>query len=211
MLLGMSKKVRRPTHDRYGVDKKAGAVEPPAPAVSETRLNIVIKLPAIKQLKKGLLPILAATAIVLVIVGYWLFKPSHKHNPSTTLGQSIAKLVSIPAYYPQNLPNGYTYNKDAKAIKVNVLYFSVTGPGNQTFYVSQQSVPASFDFVGFDKKFLNPDNFSTDAGSTIAGQVGANMIGSVLTDKNTWIIINTGSTSSLTELETVARSLERAQ
>jgi len=142
--------------------------------------------------------------------GYAYFRPSHPPKKSTPLGQSISQLVSIPAYYPQNLPSGYSYNNDARTIKTNVLYLSVTGPGKQTFYITQQSVPASFDFVGFDKKFLNPDNFSSDAGSAIAGQVGANLIGSIQTNKNTWIIINSAGTNSLTELETVARSFELA-
>jgi len=210
MLLSMSKKGRRSTFDRYGVDQTAGIVE--SAAVTETRPNPVARLSVGKQFKKGLLPAaIVIVVVVLTVVGYFLFKPSHKPNPSTALGQSIAKLVSIPAYYPQNLPAGYTYNNDARTIKANVLYFSVTGPGSQAFYVTQQPVPASFDFVGFDKKFLNPENFSTDAGSSIAGPVGANLIGSILTNKNTWIIINSQGTNSLTELETVVRSLEYAQ
>ncbi len=210
MLLGMSKKGKRSTFDRYGVDQTAGVVQPVAEA--KKRPAVAARLAAVKQLNNKLLPaVTVIVAVVLAAGAYFLFKPTPKQNPSTALGQSIAKLVSIPAYYPQNLPAGYTYNNDAHIIKTNILYFSVTGPGNQTFYVSQQPIPASFDFVGFDKKFLNPDNFSTDAGSSIAGQVGANLIGSIQTDKNTWIILNTAGTNSLTELETVIRSLELAQ
>jgi hypothetical protein len=156
-------------------------------------------------------PVIAAVVLgIAVIGGYFLL---HRPTPVVTdpAAQAAARLVSIPVYYPQNLPAGYTYNNDAKTIQANILYFSITGPGNQTFYVTQQSIPPNFDFSTFNEKFLNPDNFSSDAGSVIAGPVGGNLIGSVQTDKNTWIIINSPGTNSQTELETVVRSLEFVQ
>lgn len=186
----------------------------PVPAAApQTRRHPISVILAGKRPKRA-----ALTVLVIIVVlgiggaGYAYFKPNHAKPAKTGLfGQSIRQQVSIPLYYPQNLPGGYSYNNDARTIKANVLYLSVTGPGKQVFYITQQAVPASFDFVGFDKKFLNPDNFSTDAGSAIAGQVGANLIGSIQTNKNTWIIINSAGTNSLTELETAARSFEFAQ
>lgn len=166
-----------------------------------------------RNLKK---PVLTALIIVGVIglagAAYAYFRPSHpKPSQAAASIQLNGQQISIPVYYPHNLPSGYTYNNDPKLLKTNVLYFSVTGPGKQTYYVTQQAIPASFDFTAFNKKFLNPDNFSSDAGTVTAGGVGANMIASIRTNKNTWIIINASATSPLTELETVIRSFELNQ
>lgn len=135
-------------------------------------------------------------------------RPGPADRTASTTIQPAGKLVSIPVYYPRNLPAGYSYNGNARALKSDILYFSVTGPGQQVFHITQQPIPPSFDFTAFDKKFLNPATFNSDAGSAIAGQAGANLIGSVQTNKNTWIIINSVASNSPTELEVVIRSLE---
>lgn len=157
-------------------------------------------------------PLLILVAAVIVFAAVVYLRPGHKPLPAAGAAALAAgRLVSIPVYYPQNLPAGYSYNNDAKTIKTNILYFSVSGPGKQTFYITQQPIPSNFDFSAFNKKFLSPDSFSTDAGSAIAGPIGASLVGSVQTDKNTWIIINSAGTNSQTELETVIRSLEPIQ
>jgi len=144
--------------------------------------------------------------------GVFWWRSQHKgHTLAATtnpLAQQLSSLVSIPVYAPLNLPAGYTYNDDAKAVKSTIMYFSVTGPGNQKFYISEQPIPPNFNFEGFAKKYLNPSNFSSDAGNGAAGTLANQLVGSIQTNKNTWIIINSPASNSLTELETVARSLE---
>src|ERR1700689_2541018 len=127
--------------------KMAGANQPtrrPAPAAMPAapppiRSEDLTPAPAptvtAKRFKKLALPaVITIVVLGLAAAGYAYFRPSHAPNKTTTLGQSISKLVSIPAYYPQNLPAGYSYNNDARTIKANVLYFSVTGPNNKTFF-----------------------------------------------------------------------------
>jgi hypothetical protein len=209
MLLDMSDKELRSRFRQNFIDYSLQA--PSSEAISKSHSKDFPETAAGKQPRgKVLLVVIVVVVLGLTSGAYILLKPTPPSNKSSLLGQSISRLVSIPVYYPQDLPSGYIYNNDAKPIKANILYFSVTSPNNQTFYVSQQPIPASFDFVGFNKKFLNPDNFSSDAGSAVAGPVGANLICSILTNKNTWIIINSPSTDSLTEIETIARSLELA-
>jgi hypothetical protein len=154
-----------------------------------------------------------AALLAVVVVGlaggavYLRFWQSASAQPNA-VRQLHEQGVSIAIYYPQQLPAGYTYNNDAKMVKSTIFYFSVTGPNRQLFYVSQQPVPSNFDFDGFSKKFLNPDSFSTDAGSAVVGQAGASLVGSIRTNKNTWILINTAAVNSLSQLEVIARSLE---
>jgi len=206
MLLDMTDRGPRHRSNWEFVNQPGDNPESP-PAARRNPVPAVLTSQVFK--KKTLPALVILVALVLAGGGYAYFKPSHpKQGKPGAYGQQISQQVSIPLYYPQNLPGGYSYNNDAKVIKANVLYISVTGPGQQSFYITQQAVPASFDFVAFNKKFLNPDSFSADSGTVTAGQVGANLIGSVRTDKNTWIIINAPSTSSLTEMETVIRSFE---
>lgn len=134
-------------------------------------------------------------------------------TPKLVSGTTAAEVkpVTIALYYPKNLPSGFTYNNDGKVLNPDVYYYSVTGPNNKKFYVTQQPIPANFDFKAFNKKFLNPDTFTANVGSVTAGAVGANMIGSVQTNKNTWIIVNTDATLPLVQLESVIRSLSESK
>jgi hypothetical protein len=116
-------------------------------------------------------------------------------------------LVSIVTFYPQNLPKGYSYANDAKALKPDTLYYSIKGPNGQVIYVTQQPLPASFDYSAFAKKFLKPDNFSTAIGDGMAGIVGPNLLGSIRTNQNTWVIFNSVDTAAQNPLESVMRSL----
>lgn len=170
--------------------------------------------------------LIVGVVIVLICVALFMYNLGKTGSSSTTSNSSIASnpsgntseqpspagdKVSIPVYYPKNLPTGFTYNNDAKALKPDVLYYSIKGPGSQNFYVTQQAIPANFDFAAFNKKFLKPDSFSTEAGTATAGVAGPSLVGSIRTTKNTWIIINSLDTSVLPQLETVARSLQLAR
>ena len=162
-----------------------------------------------RSIKKPLFIITVLLVALGLSAGGFTFYESKqsKSDKTNVLGQATQS-VTIPLYYPKNLPNGYTDNNDSLAIKQNVFYSSVTGPNNTKFYITQQPIPDNFNFVDFSKKFLNPDTFSSDAGQVVAGQVGSNTIGSIKTNKNTWILINSIGTNSLDGLEVAARSLE---
>lgn len=152
---------------------------------------------------------LAVVGILLVVCGYAL---SNSTNSSPTqkkyLNPTISSQLTIPVYMPLGLPFGYIVNDDIKTLKFNILYFTVTGPGNQRYSITEEAIPPNFDFSSFTKKFLNPEVFTTNIGTVTAGVVGANLIGSIQTNKNTWILINAISTNSLAQLETIARSFE---
>jgi len=159
--------------------------------------------------------VISASVFLIVILGAVCFalltgtsKPK-TNKSSGVLGKSTTTQSSIPVYYPKNLPNGYVYNNDFSMIKTNVYYFTVTAPGNQVFYITQQPIPTNFDFKNFDGKFQTPDQYTVNIGSVTAGTVGANKIGSIQTANNTWIIINAPNTNSLTALETITRSFSQ--
>lgn len=164
------------------------------------------------SLKTFKLPVAIALAIILVAVS-GVYHLSHKPKPTndikSVLAESTQNQTTIPIFVPSALPKGYKYNNDFKQIKNDIYYFSVSGPSGKKFYITQQPIPAKFDFVGFNNKFLNPDNFNTDAGTVTAGPSGADLLASLRTTKNTWIIVNAQDTSpaNLSQLESVVRSL----
>ena len=158
--------------------------------------------------------IIAALALVILGLGVSTYLYLHSKKPKPTESNDSLKVdgkpVSISIYKPKNLPTGYVFNNDLKEIKTNVIYFSIEGPKKELFYVTQQSIPANFDFALFNKKFATPDTFNASSGTATAGTVGPNLIGSIRTSKNTWIIINSSPTATLAQLETVIRSFELA-
>jgi len=195
-------------------------VRRPPRVLAPVKVNIVVrffrlfKFPRVfKPSRKVLFLILIIIGMIgLVAGGFDYFKSGTTiHSDLSAFGQPIDARLSIPVYFPQNLPAGYVYNKDSKVLKTNVFYYSVTGPRSRLFHVTQQPIPESFDFAVFNKKLLTPDTFNAISGTVTAGEVGVNTIGSIKTNKNTWIIINSSAPNSVTQLETVARSLAPAR
>jgi hypothetical protein len=163
--------------------------------------------------KKALIIGSCSVAILgISLGGFFVLKPQKKQALTLpTVSQSKAPTVpqssSIAVYVPRNLPSGYTYNNDQKMIKTNVYYSSINGPKGEIFYITQQPIPTDFDFTAFNKKFLNPDTFNSNAGTATVGLAGTSFIASVRTNKNSWIIINSPASKSAGSLEAVVRSL----
>jgi len=195
-------------------------VPPPKPEPLPISQPAFTEVPVAKKRRKSkaksvVKPLLltAGSLAILVLVAVGVLQVWHKlqdrRSASKVAGASTAAETTIPLYAPKNLPTGYTFNNDEKWLKSNVDYFSITGPDKQMYFVTQQPVPENFDFVAFGKKFTEPDRMNVGAGDLTAGQVGANTIGSLLTDKATWIIINAQSTGDkiTNGVEAVARSM----
>lgn len=161
---------------------------------------------------------IAAVAVGLIVLGGYLLvtvvKPRHDQTNKNTVTASAAATIQgidFPVYYPSHLPTGYTYNNDAKVIENNVLYYSIKDSKGNIYHVTLQPLPSSFNFSTFKDKFVKPDQYATNVGSVIAGQVGANIIGSIQSSDNVWIIVNSTAKNSLPELEAITRSFERAK
>lgn len=157
----------------------------------------------------------ALLAVVLIVLVLLTKRSESKKTDNQVAGSSTssasAPTTTIAVYYPKNLPKGFSYDNNLQTLKTDVYYFSVTGPKKEVYYITQQPLAPSFDFASFNKKMSSPDTFTTDAGTATAGSIGTNMLASLRTNKNTWVIINTAPTVKLTELESVARSLSLGQ
>jgi hypothetical protein len=158
------------------------------------------------------------TVIVLLLIvagagaaGYYKFYKKQTPTASAYFPSSIASQVSIALYYPINLPAGYKVNNDYKILQQNVVYYSIKDPAANRYAVTIQPLPANFDFNQFKGKFLKPDEFSTSIGSALVGTAGANLIASIRTNDNDWIIINATNTTTQSQLETIVRSLHKSK
>lgn len=115
---------------------------------------------------------------------------------------------ALAAYYPVNLPAGYSV-AGFKIIQHNILYYSVTNRAGDKFHLTLQSLPTSFDFAAFQKKFENPDQYQTPIGSNLVGIAGSSLIGSIQTSQNVWILLNSTAVGSINSMETITRSLRQ--
>jgi hypothetical protein len=206
--------------DEPFIDPRAKAPQQPVqeeiatPIEEVTASKTSLAIPKIRSnVGKYKIPIIVCVILLLCTATASILFSRSKDKPKTTTGSkdtSTAKPVSdntIALYSAKNLPTGYKDNNDGKYLKTDVYYISITGPKEQIYYITQQLIPANFDFTAFNKKFLNPDTFTTGIGTAIAGPVGSIMLGSIRSNKNTWIIINAPANSTLANLESVMRSL----
>lgn len=162
---------------------------------------------------------LTIIGVILVVIGVsvggyvLLNQKPQKSAIASTLSPEISSQLTIPIYLVQSLPKGYAVNNDFKIIHPNVLNFSITSPDGHKYSISEQLIPQNFDFVTFNKKFLSPDTYSTGVGTVTAGLIGSNIVGSIRTNNNSWILINAPSSgnSSLTDLEAITRAFYLAR
>jgi hypothetical protein len=151
--------------------------------------------------------------LILVIVagaasGAYLYKhnSSKKHYFPPTITK---KDMNIAVYYPVTLPPGFQIDNDFKVLQSNILYYSVTPPSGKKISLTTQAIPNNFDFNKFKSKFVKPDEYATAIGDSLVGQVGGTVLGSIRTDQNSWVILNSASLDSMNEMETITRSLRQ--
>jgi hypothetical protein len=148
--------------------------------------------------------------LVACVLGFY-FKNKHAEANPTYFPKTITKdQVGIAVYYPVNLPEGYSVS-NYKVIKKDVLYYLVTSGKGDRFSITIQALPSSFDFISFKKKFLKPDDYATPVGTNTVGVVGTELVGSVQTVDNSWIILNSKSTDAIKDMETITRSLKKVE
>ena len=195
------------------------APPPPAPPTKPPKAP---KPPKQKRAKRSKRPVALIITVIVVIavllaaglIGWFVVRPRYeqkKENQATASAAATIPGITIPIYYPSNLPPGYNFNNDTKVIKNDVYYYSINDPQGSTYHVTVQPIPAAFNFTAFTSKFLNPNQYTTNVGSVVAGQVGARFYASIQTTSNTWILIWTEAKNSLPQLEAITRSFQQAK
>lgn len=153
--------------------------------------------------------VLAVAGLIIVIAGALLFAhhaPAKSHSlfPSNI----SASQVTIPVYWPKNLPAGFKVS-GYKVVKQDVLNYVVTNSNNDSFYVNIQPIPAGYDFGAFDKRFSAPATYYVSIGTAMAGLMNKQLICSIQTAKS-WVLINTTAIKDSADMATIAKALKPA-
>lgn len=151
--------------------------------------------------------ILAAAGLLIVVMGAFLFTnhPAKTHAGPFPSSISSAQ-ITIPVYYPSNLPVGYKIT-GYKVVKQDTLNYAVTNTNNDSFYVDIQPIPPNYDFAAFNKRFSNPISYETSIGTAMVGLMNNQLIGSIQTAKS-WVLINSTALKATADLQTITKALK---
>jgi hypothetical protein len=154
------------------------------------------------MLKKKWVVVLALLIILLSAAGAY-----YEFVYSGYFPRSVRKQVHIALYYPVNLPNGMYVDRSSFMVPTkNVVTYTILDKGGNKFYVSEQNLPNNFDFDAFKKKFESNNEFATKAGNAFIGDLGSQIIASIPTPQQSWIIINTGAFTAQSEIPEICRA-----
>lgn len=175
----------------------------------------IANTPPPKKAKKIIYSLKAKKLLLVIIIiilaavgGYYLYKQLSTPSP---IPKSITSSVSFPIYYPSELPKGYKLNTESFNTNGRVVTYYFSNNAGQNISISQQAVPANFDFDNFNKKrILGSKEILTPVGKATIGQSSERNVASVITDK-TWILVSAPSDTTAAQLETIVKSLKEAK
>ena len=150
------------------------------------------------------LPIL----LVVIAVGGFIY---YRVNYAGYFPHNVRRQVHIALYYPVNPPDGLRVDRTSFQVPYQgVVTYTLRDTRGNKFYVSEQALPGNFDFTAFKAKFESTDEITVPAGNALVGDLGIELIASIQTPKNSWIIINTPDITGQTELEALSRTFVQA-
>jgi hypothetical protein len=159
------------------------------------------------MLKKKWVVVLALLIILLSAAGaYYEFVYSgyFPHN--------VRQQIHISLYYPIKLPAGMHVDRSSFMMPAkNVVTYAIVDKDGNKFYVSEQNLPDNFDFQSFKKKFESSDELIVKAGNAFVGDIGTQLIASVTTPDQSWILITTTDYTAQNELADICRAFVRTR
>ncbi len=119
----------------------------------------------------GIIIIAGATAAILLIV----------QKPATPISE-FSKKVNFPLYYPEKLPNGYSFTPHSASIEDNVVFYAIQN-GDKKITVSEQTLPTILPNLTAQKF----DEIDAEAGKAY---IRANQVAPVAILKTNTTLIN---------------------
>jgi hypothetical protein len=159
-----------------------------------------------RKLFRGLIAVIVLLLMAAASAGYWFFLRTEP-NP---IPKGLRAHAAYQLYYPSDLPKGLSVDKNSfkESEENQAIIFSVKG-NDRVYYVSLQPYPDSFDFSEFKKKFNDSDEVNTPIGSLFVGELASQLIGSIRTTDETWVIVNVADSTAGSELNAFLRSFEK--
>jgi hypothetical protein len=153
--------------------------------------------------------LLAIAGLIIIVAVAIIFVHRAPAKPTGPFPASITSAqITIPVYYPKNLPAGFEVS-GSKVVKQDNLRYVVTSPNKDNFYVNIQPIPSGYDFSAFDERFTDPTTYQTTIGTATTGLMNNELICSIHTAKS-WILINSTATKATADMSTIAKALKPA-
>jgi hypothetical protein len=135
-----------------------------------------------------------------------------QNRPAVSIPQAVIDTTLFPIYVPAQLPAGFALDEKTIASNDGVLVFQLKD-GTRTIAVSEQSMPANFDFTAFYEKQMK-------GARTIGGTPFHSVVGEMIVQEGqgakflsiradaTWVVV-TGHDIRDDELEFIAKHLQK--
>jgi hypothetical protein len=123
--------------------------------------------------------------------------------------EEIRSKATFKLYYPDNLEDKYKVAESSFKMGENndaILFTIQNSETNTKYEVSLQQYPDGFNFNDFKKKFSEKNETVSPVGSIFVGDVGSQLIASLKTLDNTWVLITASDTNSHSQLESLLGS-----
>ncbi len=156
-------------------------------------------------------PIVITLVLGLIITAstFWILKGGAGVNDPFT--PEIRKAVSLPIYYPAQLPDGYAIEPTSIALpEKKAVTFKVINNHAQKFFVSEtDATEKDSGLKNLAGNLTNVRHFSTPHGQATSGTTNngqTNMV-SIIIDNKTWVILNSGKSVPISALESTVNHL----
>lgn len=136
---------------------------------------------------KKLVSSLIITALIISSILLWLI-----NREASPIPQSIRKQVDFHIYYPDQakLPQGYSFNASSVSASDQAIVYRIDHNDKQALAVTVQKKPSLDDLESFVKRQL-PLNIKEDTpiGDATIGGIDKQLVVSLPSDTNSWLII----------------------
>lgn len=152
----------------------------------------------------GMALLVIAIAVAVVVLS--------SRSVAVNIPQPVLDKVLFPIYVPSQLPNGYHVVEGSFSNNEGVLVYSVRSDAGYSIAVTEQSMPAGFDFTSFynkqmaDARKVDGATFPSVIGGVTNGTTSSQLL-SVQAD-TTWVMASTQN-APRSDLEFIARHLRK--
>jgi hypothetical protein len=154
--------------------------------------------------KRKLLIILTLTLLLGLGALAWFYELKNQPDP---IPSRIKESVTYPLYYPAELPDQYSIDKQSFQTTNQVVIYYLVKDGSPSLSISIQPRPNNFNFEDFHlKKMTGSKEVLTQSGKAVIGTYNDRIIGSLVTDKS-WLLVAAPSKVSAKGIETIVKSL----
>jgi len=123
-----------------------------------------------------------------------------------------AQQVLFNIYVPKKIPAGFSLNPRNFEVKDgDVLLFEINNKNNDNIVFSEQAIPSGFDFDDFYQQYMaNLVNLQGTPYKSVAGNVAdSNRKLLSITANDTWILITTPRSITVSDLQFIANNIVR--